>query len=146
MFFRRSKISRGYHNIVRYKQIIAVLIKHGFRDFVENSNLLRSFNLKRKILGSHYIPPKSKPVVSHWQRIRLVLEELGPTFIKLGQFLSNRPDIIPSELCQELEKLLDIVSTNNANLIEVIPIRVILVSSLPSASASKSLDSVMNQV
>ena len=110
MFFKRGKISRGYHNLIRYKQIIAVLVRHGFHDFVENSNLLKSFNLKKKLLGSHYAPPKSKTATtSHWQRVRLVLEELGPTFIKLGQFLSNRPDIVPSELCEELEKLLDAV-------------------------------------
>ncbi len=40
-------------------------------------------------------------------RVRLVLEELGPTFIKLGQILATRPDLIPPEWCQELKKLQD---------------------------------------
>jgi ubiquinone biosynthesis protein len=44
-------------------------------------------------------------------RIRRALEELGPTFIKLGQILSTRPDLIPIGLCLELEKLQDKVSS-----------------------------------
>ena len=39
------------------------------------------------------------------QRVRLALEELGPTFVKLGQLLSTRPDLIPHDLILELEKL-----------------------------------------
>jgi ubiquinone biosynthesis protein len=103
MFFPKSKIARSYHNIIRYKQIIAVLIKHGFHEFVDTSRLIQAFKLKK-------FQFKKKPQQKYhtrWRRIRLVLEELGPTFIKLGQFLSNRPDLIPNELCTELEKLLD---------------------------------------
>src|SRR5690606_5214146 len=43
-------------------------------------------------------------------RVRLAIEELGPTFIKLGQLLSNRPDIIPKDLQEELVKLQDEVA------------------------------------
>ena len=109
MFFRKSKIARSYHNIMRYKQIIAVLIKHGFREFVDTSRLLQVFNLKRAHIkkAKKHKKYQQRKYHTHWRRIRLVLEELGPTFIKLGQFLSNRPDLIPSELCSELEKLLD---------------------------------------
>ena len=42
---------------------------------------------------------------SRWERIRMVVEELGATFIKLGQLLSNRPDILPIGLINEFEKL-----------------------------------------
>jgi ubiquinone biosynthesis protein len=48
-----------------------------------------------------------KPVFAHtrWERIRMAAEELGPTFIKLAQVLSNRPDMLPEPLIKELEKL-----------------------------------------
>jgi ubiquinone biosynthesis protein len=45
--------------------------------------------------------------ISRWERIRLALEELGPTFIKFGQFLSNRPDLLPKGLIDELIRLQD---------------------------------------
>jgi len=108
MSLKRTRIGRNYRNILRYKQIITILIKHGFHDFVEHSHLLQKFDLKNKFFDTGKYKPKAGKITNHhWQRIRLVLEDLGPTFIKLGQFLSNRPDIVPSELCNELEKLLD---------------------------------------
>jgi ubiquinone biosynthesis protein len=117
MFLRRTKIGRSYRNMLRYKQIVTILIKHGFRDFVEHSNLLKKINFKDKIFGTDKYQPKTKKIInSHWQRLRMVLEELGPTYIKLGQFLSNRPDIVPSELCNELEKLLDDVPPFSGNM------------------------------
>ena len=108
MFLAQTPIGRKYNNIIRYKQIISVLLRHGFYDFLENTKLLSNFKLKNKYkfpeseLGKN---PNAKK--THWARMRLVLEDLGPTFIKLGQFVSNRPDLIPDELCIELEKLLD---------------------------------------
>lgn len=110
MLFPKTRISRSYNNIIRYKQIIAVLIRHGFHEFVETSQLLKMLNIKRPLVTQSKYAQKRNAVTSHWKRIRLVLEELGPTFIKLGQFVSNRPDFIPKELCQELEKLLDNVA------------------------------------
>lgn len=105
--FRRTKLVRGYHNFIRYKEIVGVLLKHGFHDFVENSKLIQSFQLKKYFFKEHLKKQHVKARFSHYQRILLVVEELGPTFIKLGQFLSNRPDLIPSELCAEFEKLLE---------------------------------------
>ena len=108
MLLEQTKIAKKYKNILRYKQIISVLIKHGFHDFVEHSKLLKHLHPK----DQQGIPkPKqtesTQNTTNHWPRVRLVLEELGPTFIKLGQFLSNRPDLIPDALCEELQKLLD---------------------------------------
>jgi ubiquinone biosynthesis protein len=45
--------------------------------------------------------------LSKWEKMRLVCEELGPTFVKFGQLLSNRPDLFPADLIKELEKLQD---------------------------------------
>jgi ubiquinone biosynthesis protein len=57
---------------------------------------------------------------SVYERIRLVLEELGPTFVKLGQTFSNREDLLPKELIQELQKLQDKVETVEMNVEEIL--------------------------
>lgn len=101
------KIKRSYYNLQRYKQIVTVLIKYGFGRLVEELNL------------KHYLPfiiPKEKTEkMSRSQRIRMAFEELGPTFIKLGQILSTRPDIISTELMEELIKLQDNVPSFSFN-------------------------------
>ena len=98
-------IRRNLKSISRYNQILRVLLKYGFEDLVyyldEN---------KRYTFIQNFIPPRLKKhslVHSKWAKMRLVCEELGPTFIKFGQILSNRPDLIPLELTFELEKLQD---------------------------------------
>jgi ubiquinone biosynthesis protein len=89
-------------NIRRYREIAAVLIKHGFGEFIERLNLSTAYKLGRRLFRR--APP---PRTSYAVRIRMALEELGPTFIKLGQVLSMRPFLIPSELVMELSKLQD---------------------------------------
>jgi len=111
--FRRTKLVRGYHNLIRYKEIVGVLLKHEFHDFVEHSKLIHSFQLKKYFFKKHLKKRRVKTHFTHYQRILLAVEELGPTFIKFGQFLSNRPDLIPSELCAEFEKLLEHVPPFN---------------------------------
>ena len=104
MLLRRFK--QRIYNIQRLRQILGVLVKYGFGYIVDRLHIEQSiigkkfFSLRpAKKLDIFNIP---KPV-----RIRKVLEELGPTFIKLGQIMSTRPDLIPIELCRELEKLQD---------------------------------------
>ncbi len=92
-------------NIKRYRQIIKVLIKYGFGEIVGRLNLYAAYRISRKIFRREAIPETSYAV-----RIRLALEELGPTFVKLGQILSMRPFLIPSELVIELSKLQDSVA------------------------------------
>lgn len=105
--FRRTKLARSYHNFIRYKEIVGILLKHGFHDFVEHSKLIKSLQLRKYFFKEKLKERRPKLPFTHYERIRLAVEELGPTFIKLGQFLSNRPDLIPSELCAEFEKLLE---------------------------------------
>ncbi len=104
MLLRRFK--QRIYNIQRLRQILGVLVKYGFGYIVDRLHIEQSiigkkfFSLRpARKLDIFNIP---KPV-----RIRKVLEELGPTFIKLGQIMSTRPDLIPIELCRELEKLQD---------------------------------------
>ncbi|MEX0813311.1 MAG: AarF/ABC1/UbiB kinase family protein [Chitinophagales bacterium] len=100
MFFNQT-----FKNIGRTREIIGVLVKYGFEDAITNTTL-RNFITERKRLTWMR---QNKPVFeySRWERIRMVVEELGPTFVKLAQILSNRPDMLPQPLIDQLEKLQD---------------------------------------
>ena len=96
-------ISRTYRHINRYREIIAILVKYGFGEVLAKLELQKHLDFgKGFILGEG---AAEIAAVSHWQRVRMALEELGPTFVKFGQMMSTRPDMIPHELITELEKL-----------------------------------------
>ncbi len=92
-------------NINRTREIIAILLKYGFEDVVTNTPLKNFVPQKKRLTWLR----EEKPVFeySRWERIRMAVEELGATFIKGAQVLSNRPDVLPKELIAELEKLQD---------------------------------------
>ncbi|PQQ66862.1 2-polyprenylphenol 6-hydroxylase [Acetivibrio saccincola] len=93
-------------SITRYRQIITVLTKHGFGLLLDQLGIFKY--LKMKKLNSEDAR-SDKVKLSTGERLRLSLEELGPTFIKLGQVLSTRPDILPADIVEELKKLQDSV-------------------------------------
>lgn len=100
-----SSIKQKYKSVSRYNEILKVLLKYGFDNLVQNLEEEKKFDFIRKL-----IPQRSKIQAmqfTKWEKMRLVCEELGPTFIKFGQVLSNRPDLIPFELVLEFEKLQD---------------------------------------
>ena len=99
--------AKRYHQLARYGEIIAVLARYGFGDLLASLQVHRFVKAGRRVLRIK--PRQELASVSRWDRIRMALEELGPTFIKLGQFASNRPDILPLDLVLTLEKLQDAV-------------------------------------
>jgi len=140
-------IGRTYRHINRYIEILKVLIKYGFDDIILYSPLKNFVNLGEKIV----FKKKNSTIftLSRWERIRLVLEELGPTFIKFGQVLSTRPDLIPFELISELKKLQDsVVPFPQNEAIEIIekelekPISELFQTFYPDPIAAASLSQV----
>lgn len=89
----------------RYREIVFVFIKYGFGAIIDNIGILKHINVRRKILKQTNDENIAK--LSRGERLRLALEELGPTFIKMGQILSTRSDILPKDIIKELEKLQD---------------------------------------
>lgn len=93
-------------DLKRYRHIASILARHGFQEFLHRLKARyhgvprRNFIRDRQESGARSAP----------ERLRLVFEELGPTYIKFAQVLSSRPDIIPLEFIQELSKLQDDVA------------------------------------
>lgn len=98
------RIDKSYRNLKRYRQIVGILIKYGFAEIVDRMNLATYLQIGRRIFKRGVSSVKR---LSAAERIRLALEELGPTFIKLGQVLSTRSFLIPADLLNELTKLQD---------------------------------------
>ncbi len=100
------KIGQKIRDIRRLNQILRILTKHGF-GFVIQQLHLEGYIIGRGIIKTRIFRRFTEPQESRSVRLRKVLEELGPTFIKLGQILSTRPDLIPQDFCDELSKLQD---------------------------------------
>jgi ubiquinone biosynthesis protein len=91
----------------RLGDVLSVLVRHGFEDVVAGLRRERQPTLPRGPGVEGEAPPHP---VTRPERIRALLEELGPTYVKLGQVLSTRPDLVPPDLLVELAKLQDRVA------------------------------------
>jgi len=98
-----KRLHNGYVHYKRYLEILNVISKHGFGylfDRIKSVNIIPKLEVTKKEI-------KNYPAAI---RLRLMLQELGPTFIKVGQILSTRPDLVPEAYAQELENLKDNVA------------------------------------
>ncbi|HBT96356.1 MAG TPA: ABC transporter [Desulfobulbaceae bacterium] len=102
---RLGAISRTYRHLNRYQQVLRILFKYGFGDLVGRLHIAEYLEGGLHMFKGGLKQPLTS--LSRPERLRMAFEELGPTFIKLGQLLSTRPDLIPADFLHELAKLQD---------------------------------------
>jgi ubiquinone biosynthesis protein len=96
-----------HRKIKRTTQIVKIFANHGFGALMDRLGILKY--LKMEMQTKEYTE-RELSKLSIGERLRLSFEELGPTFIKLGQIMSTRPDLLPREIIHEMEKLQDAVA------------------------------------
>lgn len=101
----------SYRNLKRYREIGYVLIKYGFSFIVERLNIE---GIAYKI--PLFDPPEEIKNMTTGERMKRVLEELGPTYIKIGQILSTRKDLLDQDIIDEISKLRDDVEKFDSNI------------------------------
>jgi ubiquinone biosynthesis protein len=102
MMFPWNQRLRGLR---RYQDIVRAMVKYGYVDVAEALRLRRSLHFGQRLFGASEIVRAGKP-----QRLRMLFEELGPTFVKFGQLLSTRVDALPPDYLSELAALQDRVA------------------------------------
>ncbi|MCD4741785.1 MAG: AarF/ABC1/UbiB kinase family protein [Desulfobacteraceae bacterium] len=100
-----SGITRKYRHVMRYRQILGIIFRYGFGNIIDALNIEQYIEVGLKLISRTREERVAK--LSGNERIRMIFEELGPTFIKLGQIVSTRPDLVPVDLVKELSKLQD---------------------------------------
>ncbi|MFP4644031.1 MAG: ABC1 kinase family protein [Spirochaetales bacterium] len=129
---RRRLLRRTIRHSRRFQEIVGILARYGFADWLTAVKLDRRFRFVRKLISGR---ETEVPIgASRWQLIRMAFEELGPTFIKFGQLLSNRSDMLPAEFLRELEQLQDHVPA-----FDVEDVRRTISRDLPAANAEEVL-------
>ncbi len=96
---RITAIPQLYRNLRRWREIFDILRRYGLADWLSQFPQLPFRNWLKDAQG--------QPLAAYSRevRVRLAITELGPTFIKLGQILASRPDLVGSDLADELKEL-----------------------------------------
>lgn len=94
---RVTDVYVSYLKLARMVQIITILTKHATKEMINHSFLGR--HIRKRRIRQH------KPVYTTQERLRLAIEDLGPTYVKFGQILADRPDILSDRFRKELKKL-----------------------------------------
>jgi len=105
MPFNLLGFRRTYKNVNRVRQIVNVLLKYGFGKLVDQLHLSRFVPFRKRLRTFGQWPPLKSPTAA--ERLRMAFAELGPSFIKLAQILSTRPDLITRQFADEFKKLQD---------------------------------------
>lgn len=100
--------------IKRIKKLADVLMKYGFEEILSRSELEK--RLPKRIAGRNREKIKDIKSRTIYERVRMALEEMGPAYVKFGQMLSNRNDILPEEMISELQKLQDEVEIQEVDI------------------------------
>lgn len=95
---------RRIRHLQRYREIIVAFSRNGFGYIVKELGLLEMLPIPKRFIANYQTKKGNKTI---GERIRAFLQELGPTFVKMGQFASTRPDLVPDHIIEELEKLQD---------------------------------------
>ncbi len=103
-------VRRRLRNLERMREISRVAVRHGFGYFFERHKLLG--------LIPRWRPVSTRLPTQRGRHIREMLDELGPTFVKFGQLLSTRPDIVPPDIVEELVRLQDDVSPFDFSIVD----------------------------
>ena len=88
------RINRLFRNSIRLLSILLIISRHLFKNWLYGIRLFRKT-----------VDPKGRKLTSRAERIRLMIEDLGPTFVKFGQIIADRPDLVSEQLRNELKKL-----------------------------------------
>ena len=99
------RLTRTYRSAKRLQQIVNVLLKHGFGRIIDQIQLGRYIPFRKRLRAFGQWPSLKGPTVP--ERLRIAFGELGPSFIKLAQILSSRPDLITAQFANEFKKLQD---------------------------------------
>jgi len=95
---------RQLRHLERYREILRVLIKYGFAQVLDELHL---YGLRERIFARGRKKADGAAPQTMEARLRMALTELGPAFVKLGQLLSTRADLLPPSFIEELSRLQD---------------------------------------
>ncbi len=112
---RATQVSRAVKNVRRLREIVSAMTRFGFGTVVNKLGLKRFVPSEaRTTQGDHFSSEENTLPV----RLRLLCEQLGPTFIKVGQILAGRPDLVPPDMIREFSKLQDQVAPVPFNILK----------------------------